>query len=145
MDLDHLCTAVFVNCELPRTSKASLVIQFRRQRSLVKVRRSGELNLAGQCAAEDARTALKKVAYRCGLAGYPVKFKSFKVRSIRWTEAYRPEFPIDILRLGQHPRAEIRQTSTAQPLRVIIQCLTRGAPTATTSAPNPSRPPQQPP
>mmetsp|Transcript_74372 Transcript_74372/g.206041 ORF Transcript_74372/g.206041 Transcript_74372/m.206041 type:complete len:321 (-) Transcript_74372:138-1100(-) len=127
LDLDRLCTVVFVNCELSRTPTAALVIHMQRCRSIVKVRRSGEVNLAGQCSPEEARAALKKVAYRCGVAGYPVHFRRFVVRSVKWCAAYRPQYPIDIIRLGQHPLAEIRQTSTAQPLRVFIHLLARDA------------------
>jgi len=118
LDLERLCNEVFTNCELACNVKASLVVQLRRLRSVLKIRPNGELNLVGQCSVEEARCALKRVAYKCSSAGFPVKFKKFRVRSVRWTEAFKPGFPIDILKLGQHHLAEIKQTSTTQALRV---------------------------
>jgi len=118
VDLERLCNEVFTNCELACSLKASLVVQMRRMRSVLKIRPNGELSLCGQCSIEEARDALKRVAYKCSLAGFHVKFKNFRVRSVRWTEAFRPGFPIDILKLGQHHLAEIKQTTTTQALRV---------------------------
>mmetsp|Transcript_85076 Transcript_85076/g.216711 ORF Transcript_85076/g.216711 Transcript_85076/m.216711 type:complete len:285 (-) Transcript_85076:72-926(-) len=127
LDLARLCSRAFLNCELARHTKAPLVIQLRRSRASMKLMCNGEAFISGMCTVEEARVALKKAARRCKLFGWPVKFKSFKVRLVRWIEPYRPKFPIDILALGQHPSAEIRQSSASQPLRVLLPCTGVGA------------------
>lgn len=127
LDLDRLCNRAFLNCELARSAKAPLIIQLFRSKATVKLRSSGEAFFSGTCSVEQARTALKKVARRCKVLSWPVKFKHFKVRLVRWLEPYRPEFPIDILALGRHSSAEIRQNSSSQPLRVLLPCVAVGA------------------
>lgn len=127
LDLERLCNRAFLNCELARSAKAPLIIQLFRSRATVKLRSSGEAFFSGTCSVEEARTALKKVARRCKVLSWPVKFKHFKVRLVRWLEPYRPEFPIDILALGRHSSAEIRQNSSSQPLRVLLPCVAVGA------------------
>lgn len=121
-DLDRLCLEGFADCELARGDGKPLVLQLRRARAVVKVRPTGELQIVGQCTVEEAKLALKRVARRCLRMGLPAKFKRFKVRSVRWTEAFRPEFSVDILQLARHPSAELLQASGDKPLRVCLHC-----------------------
>eukprot|EP00443_Scrippsiella_acuminata_P098658 CAMPEP_0115716136 /NCGR_PEP_ID=MMETSP0272-20121206/76169_1 /TAXON_ID=71861 /ORGANISM="Scrippsiella trochoidea, Strain CCMP3099" /LENGTH=292 /DNA_ID=CAMNT_0003158443 /DNA_START=11 /DNA_END=889 /DNA_ORIENTATION=- len=122
LNLDRLCSTVFLNCELARGPKAHLVVNLRRQRSVLKIRPDGEMSMLGWCSAEEARTALKRVARKCLQSGIPVKFKGFKVIAIKWARAYRPTFPVDFLELQRHPDAELRQTGASQPLRILLPC-----------------------
>lgn len=120
-NLDRLCMDGFVNCELASGDKSSLLVHLRR---LIKVRITAEglVKLWGQCSVEEARLVLKRVARRCYTLGIPVRFKQFRVTSVRWTEFYRPDFAVDILRLGRHPNAELLQGSSTKPLRVRLEC-----------------------
>jgi len=122
INLDRLCTTVFLNCELGRGQKSSLVVHMRRANSILRVRADGELSIAGHCSVEDARNAMKKVARRCKKVGFPVKFKGFKVISVKWSQAYRPAFAVDVLELQRHPEAEIRQNASSMGLRVLLPC-----------------------
>merc|ERR1740139_2189744 len=117
-DLAVLCQEGFVNCELVTGRLSPLMLQLRRAGGIVKVKVTpvGELQLSGLCSEEDAQLALKRVARRCVKMGFPAKLKKFRIRSVRWVEAYKPNFSIDILRLGRHPHAELLQASNSQPL-----------------------------
>lgn len=122
LNLDVLCAKAFTNCELARNTKAHLVVNLKRTRAVMKIKSDGEVAITGQCSAEEARNALKRAARKCYIHGWPVKFKHFKISLVRWTIPYRPNFTIDILELGKHDLAEIRQSSGNQLLRVLLPC-----------------------
>jgi len=123
-DLERLCCEGFVNCELATGITSPLLLQLRRKGGIVKVRigPTGDCQVSGQCSVEEARHELKKVARRCLTMGYPAKLKFFRVRTVRWSEPYRPDFQVDILTLGKHPSAELQEGNASQSLRVSINC-----------------------
>jgi len=120
LDLTRLCEG-FVNCLLSQRASTALVIRMRKPSSIIRVYADGRLGFEGICTVDEARQALKQVAWRCVKCGFQqVKFKSFHVRQVGWARECDLQSPINLLELARRPGSEA-SLDAARP-RVRVPC-----------------------